>query len=355
MTTRALSVATAGLLLLGAVLALLWAGADRRSADALERQTTYDASPAPTDQDTFTVVTYNVGTPSRASEGRDGRRSFDRASALLREVQPDFVALQEMELGAARSGGPSRLDSLAQHLRAVASVEAGRRRAQLPSLLSQIGGPSPSSGQALLSRFPVRRHTRQPIDRDSSSLWGRLVRARPVVQVAVAGVGGWPLVLMNINIDAAEAAARTRQARAVNRLYRRLSQQGFAVVLLGSIRPARPAGTTVLSDDTRRTLLRGTSLQPAIFPESALISGRSVATYPAGDPTRKVDYIFYRPRRVVPLDATIRCGDDPPPSNHCAVSFSFLLPRPLDKLPDTRIPDEKLPSLERLLNPQPGA
>jgi endonuclease/exonuclease/phosphatase family metal-dependent hydrolase len=110
----------------------------------------------------------------------------------------------------------------------------------------------------------------------------------------------------------------------------------------------------VLSDDTRRALLRGTSLQPAIFPESAVISGRSVATYPAGDPSRKVDYIFYRPRRVVPTDATVRCGDDPPPSDHCAVSLSFLLPRPVDKLPDTRIPDEKLPSLERLLTPEAG-
>lgn len=352
--TRAFSIAAAGgLLLLGAVLALLWAGTDRRSADALERQTTYDAAPAPTDQDTFTAVTYNVGALSPASEGSDERRSLDRVSALLREMQPDFVAVQEMELGAARSDGPSRLDSLAQHLRAVASAEVGRRRARLSSLPG-IGGASPSSGQALLSRFPVRRHSRQPIDRDSSSLWGRLARPQSVVQVAVAGVGGWPLVLMNINIDAAEATARTRQARAVNRLYRRVSRQGFAVLLLGSIRPARSAGTTVLSDDTRRALLRGTSLQPAIFPESALISGRSVATYPAGDPTRKVDYIFYRPRRVVPTDATIRCGDDPPPSDHCAVSLSFLLPRPIDKLPDTRIPDEKLPSLERLLTPETG-
>ncbi|MEF8940402.1 MAG: endonuclease/exonuclease/phosphatase family protein [Salinivenus sp.] len=336
------------------MLALLWAGVDRRSADALERQATYDAAPAPPDQDTFTVVTYNVGAPSRASAGGDGGRSYDRASALLEEIQPDFVALQEMELGAARSGGPSRLDSLAQHLRAVASAGADRRPARLSSLLSRIGGTSPAPGQALLSRFPIRRHSRQPIDRDSSSLWGRLVRPQSVVQVAVAGIGGWPLVLMNINIDAAEASARTRQARAVNRFYRRVSRQGFAVLLLGSIRPARSAGSTVLSDDTRRALLRGTSLQPAIFPESALISGRSVATYPAGNPSRKVDYIFYRPRRVVPTDATIRCGDDPPPSDHCAVSLSFLLPRPVDKLPDTRIPDEKLPSLERLLTPEAG-
>jgi endonuclease/exonuclease/phosphatase family metal-dependent hydrolase len=353
--TRTFSIAAAGLLLVGAVLALLWAGVGRRPPDALERQTSYDASSAPTDRDTFTAVTYNVGALAPASDGSEGRRSFDRASALLREVRPDFVALQEMTSGAGRPGGSSRLDSLAQHLRAVASAEAPRRPARLSSLLSRIGGASPSSGQALLSRFPIRRHSRQPIDRDSSSLWGRLVRPQSVVQVAVAGIGGWPLVLMNINIDAAEASARIRQARAVNRFYRRVSRQGFAVLLLGSIRPARSAESTVLSDDTRRALLRGTSLQPAIFPESALISGRSVGTYPAGDPSRKVDYIFYRPRRVVPTDATVRCGDDPPPSNHCAVSLSFLLPRPLDKLPDTRIPDEKLPSLERLLTPEPGA
>ena len=96
-------------------------------------------------------------------------------------------------------------------------------------------------------------------------------------------------------------------------------------------------------------LLRGTSLQPALSPEGARLTGRSVATYPAPDPDYKVDYIFYRPRLIAPVDATTHCGDASPPLRHCAVSMSFLLPRPLDELPEKRIPDDKLPSLDSLM------
>lgn len=348
--TRAFSVAAAGgLLLLGVALAFLWAGLDRRPVGALERQTTYDASSPSTTQDTFTVVSYNLGGLSSDRSSAAGPSPLDRATALLRDERPDFVALQEMQLPDSSGGSP--FDAMARRLDATASAAAARRDDRLSSMWARISGRSSASGQALLSRFPIRRHSRRALDDDSTSVWERFARPQPVVQVAVAGIGGWPLVLVNVNLDAAEPTARKRQARAVNRLYRRISNQGLPVLLVGSIAPSRPPETAALSADaTRRILLRGTSLQPAIYAEGALLSGRSVATYPASDPTRKVDHIFYSPSLVVPTETNIRCGTDPP-SDHCAISLSFLLPRPLDQLPDTRIPDEKLPSLERLLDP----
>jgi endonuclease/exonuclease/phosphatase family metal-dependent hydrolase len=263
------------------------------------------------------------------------------------------VALQEVDLRTDRSV----LDSIAARLGAATSVQAVRRSDRyVPSLLSRRGGGAVVSGQAFLSRFPIRRHTRRPLAPDSSSVWPTLFGAQPVVQVAVVGIGGWPLVVMNVNLDAETRAARERQARAVNRLYGRLSRQGFPMLLLGSINsPASSLGPTPPStDQTMSILLRGTGLQPAIHAESALVTGRSVATYPAHDPARKVDYIFYRPRLVVPIDAQIRCGDAPPPSAHCAVALSFLLPRPVDRLPETKIPESRLPSLDSLLGPSPG-
>jgi len=351
--TRAFSVVViGGLLLLGAGFALLWAGADRRPAEALEQKTTYDAAPAPAARDTFTVVSYNLGGLGNEAGNEDS--SFDRATALLRRGQPDFVALQDVRLPE-EGDSDSPVDTIARRLNAAASAGAGRRDDRLSSMWARLGGRPLASGQALLSRFPIRRHARQPIDRDSSSFWGRFVQAEPVVQVAVAGIGGWPLVVMNVNLDAADVTARKRQARAVNRLYRRVSKQGLPTLLVGSIAPSRPPETAALSTGAvRRILLRGTNLQPAIYSESALVSGRAVTTYPASDPERKLDHIFYSPSLVVPTEANVRCGSDPPPSDHCAISFSFLLPRPVDRLPDTQIPDEKLPSLERLLRPESG-
>lgn len=358
--TRAFSVAAAGgLLVLGLVLFVWWADSGPRPRDQLERQTTYRPASASMAQDTFTVVTYNLG-PLAGSRGAaasdaDSPPALDRAVALLRTARPDFVALQEVDLGAGRTS--PLLDSIATRLGAATSVQSVRRNDRyVPPLLSRSGGGAVVSGQALLSRFPIRRHTRQPIDRDSSSVWRTLFHPQPIVQVSVVGIGGWPLVILNVNLDAETVAARERQARAVNRLYGRISRQGFPILLLGSINSPMPTvastGTSALSsaDQTMAYLLRGTGLQPAIYAEGARVTGRSVATYPASDPARKVDYIFYRPRLVVPTNAEIRCGDAPHPSAHCAVSLSFLLPRPVDRLPDTQIPDERLPSLDSLLD-----
>jgi endonuclease/exonuclease/phosphatase family metal-dependent hydrolase len=351
--TRAFSIAAAGTVsLLGVVLFLWWADSGPRPQDHLERQTTYVPSSASMEQDTFTVVSYNLGhlagSRGAAAADADSAPALDRAVALLEETRPDFVALQEVNLG----GGGRTLDSIATRLGAATSVQAVRWNDRyVPSLVSRLGGGAVVSGQAFLSRFPIRRHTRRAIDRDSSSVWQTLFGPRPVVQVAVVGIGGWPLVVMNVNLDAETQAARERQARAVNRLYGRLSGQGFPVLLLGSIHSASSSGrpAALSADETMATLLRGTGLQPAIHAESALVTGRSVATYPAHDPTRKFDYIFYRPRLVVPIDAEIRCGDAPAPSDHCAIALSFLLPRPVDRLPDEQIPDEQLPSLDVLL------
>ena len=356
--TRTLSLAAAGgLLLLGLISFVWWAASSPLPQHELERQTTYAPSSASTEQDTFRVVSYNLGPlmgTSGAGSSADSVSTppLDRARALLQEARPDFVALQEVDLG--DSG--STLDAIATQLGAATSIQAVRRSDRyVPSLFSRLGGGPVVSGQAFLSRFPIRRHTRRAIDRDSSSVWSTLFGPQPVVQVAVVGIGGWPLVVMNVNLDAETAAARERQARAVQRLYGRISGRGFPVLLLGSIHRAsssdRPA--TLSGDETMATLLRGTDLQPAIHAESALVTGRSVATYPAHAPTRKVDHIFYRPRLVVPIDAKIRCGDAPA-SGHCAIVFSFLLPRPVDRLPDERIPDDRLPSLDSLLGPSPA-
>jgi endonuclease/exonuclease/phosphatase family metal-dependent hydrolase len=356
--TRTLSLAAVGGLSLVAIVAFAWwAAAPALPRAQLERQTTHAPSSASTEQDTFTVVSYNLGHLDGGAEGGAssgaGSEALDRALSLLREVRPDFVALQEVDLREERSV----LDSIATQLGAATSAQAVRWNDRyVPSLFSRTGGGAVVSGQAFLSRFPVRRHTRRPIARDSASVWRTLFGPEPVVQVAVVGIGGWPLVVMNVNLDAEAPPARRRQARAVNRLHNRLSRRGFPILLLGSITspPSSVGPAAPSTDETMATLLRGTSLQPAIHAESALVTGRSVATYPAHDPARKVDHIFYRPRLVVPIDAEIRCGDAPPPSDHCAVSLSFLLPRPVDRLPEKRIPESRLPSLDSLLGPMPG-
>ncbi len=343
-----------GLLALGVGAILLWADSGRHSGAELERQTTYAVSSAPTDRDTFTIMTYNLGSGSGVPNDASGDGStpsaserMDEAIDLVRRVHPDVVGIQGIALGAARPGPVPPLDTIAPQLGFTAAGQAIGRDGRFP--LSFLEG-STASGQAILSRFPLRRHVRRELPRPSQFFWEDWFSSSSLVQVTAVDIGGWPLLVMNVRLHASDAGIREEQARVVNRFYRRLAQQGFPILLIGSLNSVMPAmHPTSSNDDTMEILLRGTSLQPALSPEGARLMGGSVATYPAHDPAYKVDYIFYRPRFVAPIDATTHCGDASPPSSHCAVSMSFLLPRPLDKLPKNRIPENELPSLDSLM------
>lgn len=359
--TRVLQIAglLTGLSILGGGAFLLWASSSHLSQADLEREKTYPASPASADRDTFRAMTYNLSHLSGASgeasrPGSDSLFSTHMTEAidLIQKADPDVIGLQDIDFGAARSGYVHQLDTIATRLDFLAAGQAVRwNERYLP--FSGIHTGRIASGQALLSRFPIRRHVRRKLSHPQPSIWRQPFSSTPLVQVTAVDIGGWPLVVMNVHLDAPDATTREEQAREVNRLYDRLAQQGLPILLLGSTNSLMPAVAPGSSpgDDTMELLLEGTGLQPALSAEGTRIMGGSVATHPATNPTRKVDYIFYRPRLIVPIDAQIHCGDASPPSSHCAVSMSFFLPRPKDKLPDTRIPDDQLPSLDSLMSP----
>lgn len=348
-----------GLTVLCAGSLFLWSTSAQITQGELAQRHTYPFSAGPSDRDTFTVMTYNLdhlsGPPHATTSPPESlyTRNLDRATDLLRRVEPDFVGLQDVDFHAARSAYMHQLDSLATRLGYAAGAQATRWNDRyMPAHLTRPAVQSGPvvSGQAVLSRYALRQHVRMELPAQSD--WWPVSRPPDLVQVTPADIGGWPLLIMNVELTASSVETREAQARAVNEYYRRLARNGYPIVLIGTFNspmPSAEGGSVFTDDDTMELLLQGTSLQPALSSESALVTGQAVATFPSPNPTRKVDYIFYRPRLVVPTEAKVWCGRPSPPSNHCAVTLSFLMPRPEDKLPEKRIPDERLPSLESFM------
>src|ERR1700674_4341999 len=57
---------------------------------------------------TLRVLTYNI----HHGEGTDGRVDLSRLAGVMKSVQPDIVALQEVDRGTERSGGVDQLAEL---------------------------------------------------------------------------------------------------------------------------------------------------------------------------------------------------------------------------------------------------
>src|SRR5580704_11939398 len=103
---------------------------------------------------TFRVLTYNI----HHGEGTDGRVDLSRLAGVMKSVQPDFVALQEVDRGTERSGG---VDQLAELERLT------NMHAEFGKAMDYSGG---GYGVAVLSRWPLLSSGHHPLpgspDRD---------------------------------------------------------------------------------------------------------------------------------------------------------------------------------------------
>ncbi len=90
--------------------------------------------------DEIWVMTYNV----HSCIGMDGRLSTERISRVIARYDPDIVALQELDAGRLRSGGPNQADMIA-------------RKLEMEFNFHHVYGPEDQAfGNAVLSRYPVR-------------------------------------------------------------------------------------------------------------------------------------------------------------------------------------------------------
>jgi endonuclease/exonuclease/phosphatase family metal-dependent hydrolase len=184
----------------------LWAISQSRYAEVIP----YGETTTPSDS-TLTLVSYNIGYLSGLAnaaletdeEVSVSRESFDanqvKAIASLQAVNPDIVALQEVDLDARRSYQVNQVEALAQGLEmanGAIAINWDKRYVPFPywPITQQFGRTL--SGQSILSRFPIQNHERHVLDRVAGNNWiynafylDRLAQVAEVV-VGEANPGG---------------------------------------------------------------------------------------------------------------------------------------------------------------------
>ena len=93
-----------------------------------------------TNSKTFRLMTYNV----HSCIGTDGQLSHNRIAEVIAQFSPDIVALQELDVGKARSGRIDQAEAIAQQLKMKFHFHPAIQREE------------EKYGDAVLSRFPMR-------------------------------------------------------------------------------------------------------------------------------------------------------------------------------------------------------
>jgi endonuclease/exonuclease/phosphatase family metal-dependent hydrolase len=220
------------------------------------------------------VVSYNV----RHGRGLDERVDLARTAAVIRALDPDLVALQEIDECVARSGG---IDEAAELGRALGMQHA------FGSFMDYQGG---RYGMAILSRLPIR--TVEPITLPPGN------EPRVALRVELELPDRTSLSLVGVHFDwVADDTFRFAQALA---LCERLDAQTQPYLVVGDFNDG-PASRTL-------GLFRARA-QEAAKPRGAQ------ATYPADSPTQEIDFVFAAPPKAWSV-REVRVVDERAASDH---------------------------------------
>lgn len=310
MVTGLLVLLLAGLVAL--VSFFLWASSGSLVASDYAQVQTDEAYALKTEADELTIVSYNIGYLSGLTNNEAVRpeaslyeANLATAIAALQPLEPDILALQEIDLNSRRSYRTDQVAALGAALaypqRAIA-INWDKRYVPFPFWPPTVQFGPILSGQAILSRWPIVEHERLVLDKVAGNpfFYNALYLDR-LAQVAQIEVNGQTVVVINLHLEAFDRPTRQTQTEFVLALAENYAEQ-YPVLLLGDFNSA-------LNRDAEgeprsiQTVLDSAVFKPVV--SAAQFTAPEQFTYPSGTPEFKLDYIFYTPDRIELLDAQV--------------------------------------------------
>ena len=218
------------------------------------------SSPASAGDGELRVLCYNI----HYGQGNDGVYDLERLAAVIKAVDPDIVALQEVDVMVRRSGQVHQAEEL------------GRLTG-----LDVYYGPTQHFegglfGNAVLTKLPVGRVWIQPLPYTEATP-ELTTYPRGFVAVTVKTPGGKDVRVVSTHFQHNVEEDRVAEAEAVNR-YLTVENEKIPTILAGDINAVPD------SEPMKVLLSKWTNV----------IDAEAAPTVPSKEPKSRIDYIFYR-------------------------------------------------------------
>ncbi len=209
---------------------------------------------------TLRVLCYNI----HYGQGTDGHYDIERLAGVIAAAKPDLVALQEVDVGVKRSG----------------RVHEAQRLAELTGMAVRFGPTQHYEGglfgNAVLTRLPILDVAIYPLPYTEATA-ERVTYPRGAIAVTVRGPEDQPLRFVSTHFQHNVPEDRLAEAKAINQLF--AGDDGVPTILAGDINAVATAAPV---QELLKRWTNATDNPPA-------------SSVPAGKPTSRIDYIFYRP------------------------------------------------------------
>jgi len=158
---------------------------------------------------TLRVLTYNI----HHGEGTDERFDYDRLAGVIKKLDPDIVALQEVDWETERASGANQAKLLAKLC---------RMHYAFGQAMPHQGG---QYGEAILSRFPIEKTVVHPLPYHSD------FEPRAAIEVVLRPDGIGPLSFVGTHLCHRSEELRVQQTQRLGQLFP--SKGGNPVILAG--------------------------------------------------------------------------------------------------------------------------
>jgi len=204
------------------------------------------------------VMTYNI----HVGVGMDKQLDLARIANVIKEQQPALVGLQEVDRGVKRTQGVDEIAELARL--------TGMQYAFAHNLDYQAG----QYGVAILSRFPILKVDHRKYENK------REAERRGMLRIEV-DLGGRVVSFATTHLDYQYEDGRVFETE---QLLKFLSEVSGPLILVGDFNEEPTAGATQLLTGHFRDVW------------TAVKSETPGSSYPADKPSKRIDYIFFRPQ-----------------------------------------------------------
>jgi len=255
----------------------------------------------------FTLISYNMGYASGNKNNRpvalseaEIEKNLSEMNGTLWKLHADVIALQEVDLDAARTFHIDQMNRLAlglqiQHM--AYAVTWNKRYVPWPywPIATQFG--KMISGQAVLSRYPIVEHQvfDFPKPRSNPFWYNWFYIDRKVQKVVIEIAENRRVTIWNVHLEAFDEVTRTEQTEALIELIRtdlkktRVSQPTFVLGDFNSPSDFDPTAKTASIkkwEKSRKDI--------ALFLEkTGLMLASGEWSIPSWKPVKKIDHIFY--------------------------------------------------------------
>jgi endonuclease/exonuclease/phosphatase family metal-dependent hydrolase len=228
------------------------------------------------------VLTYNI----YHGEDANGGSNLDGVAGIINSLEPDFVALQEVDNKTRRAKGLDLTSELSQRT---------GMQGVFGKAMDYDGG---GYGEAVLSRYPIIETKNNPLPHTPKA------EPRAALEIHIELPGGVKMAFAGTHLDhQRDQSNRMMQAKRIMELYENCD---LPIVLAGDL------NATTGSDPINLLLGKWT----------AAARDNPRPTFPSTKPSRRIDYILYKPKgrwKVV----EVKVIDEKIASDHCPV-FAVL-------------------------------